>query len=96
MGIYPDTTYTVNRDGTLTRTVKAPGITRTVVYAPIVELEHRTDCYCCSCGDQPGSDPYCRNHGYAGERPCTVHGMPGDDPALESVQDHLQKKFARG
>lgn len=37
----------------------------------------RTNCFCCSCTDTGASDPYCRNHGFAGERPCEDHKMPG-------------------
>lgn len=35
----------------------------------------RDNCYCCSCGVNP--DPYCRNHGFAGMRPCVEHDQPG-------------------
>jgi len=41
------------------------------------ELAERTDCYCCSCGVREGSDAACRNHGFAAERPCETHNMPG-------------------
>jgi len=49
---------------------------RTVTATPWVECE-RTTCYCCSCGEREGSDPYCRNHGFAGERRCEKHRMRG-------------------
>lgn len=50
------------------RTVTATGWT----------VKERTDCFCCSCDeDRPGSDPACRNHGWAAERPCETHSMPG-------------------
>lgn len=40
-------------------------------------VKERTDCYCCSCGDHPGSDAACRNHGFAAQRPCDEHNLPG-------------------
>jgi hypothetical protein len=53
-----------------------PGIKRLQVWQLICEIEERTDCFCCSCGDG-GMDPACRNHGWAAERPCGLHDMPG-------------------
>jgi hypothetical protein len=52
----------------------------------------RTDqCYCCSCTDDNYLDPYCRSHGFAGERPCSLHHSPGgvdeDKWPLSSVQE---------
>lgn len=54
----------------------------------------RTDqCYCCSCTGEFGQylDPYCRLHGFAGERPCSEHHSPGgvdaDKWPLGSVQE---------
>jgi hypothetical protein len=49
---------------------------RTVIETPWVEVQ-RITCYCCSCGDREGSDPACRNHGFAAVRPCEEHGTPG-------------------
>lgn len=49
---------------------------RTVIETPWVQVQ-RITCFCCSCGDRPGSDPACRNHGFAGLRPCEEHGTPG-------------------
>lgn len=93
MGIYPDHTFKDNRDGTVTETWQTPGLTRTRVLSG-EWTETRTDCYCCSCPESGYSDPYCRNHGFAGERPCDVHNMPGvedDDGVMpESVQAHLR------
>lgn len=44
-------------------------------------LEARYNCYCCSCNSDGDhfitNDPACRNHGYAGKRPCELHGTPG-------------------
>ena len=39
-------------------------------------IKPATNCYCCSCGSQ-NDDPYCRNHGHAGMRPCETHGFAG-------------------
>lgn len=54
-----------------------PGLKRFKVYELICVFEERTDCYCCSCGDG-GHDAACRNHGWAGRRPCELHNMPGE------------------
>lgn len=98
MGIYPTTDVTDrvrNADGTETWTEvrREPGVvhTRTVVAQPW-ELKERSDCFCCSCDPDGGSqDPACRNHGFAAQRPCEVHDMPGQpwdgtDHMPESVQ----------
>lgn len=40
----------------------------------------RDDCFCCSCDYSDYgtvSDPYCRNHGWAGGRACEIHNMRG-------------------
>jgi hypothetical protein len=62
---------------------------RQVMVEPWREVQRLT-CFCCSCGDF-GADPACRNHGYAGTRPCEKHGTPGsvwdDDGTMpDSVQ----------
>lgn len=86
------TPETTNPDGsrTWTETWNEPGITRTRVVTAPAWTEDRTDCFCCSCSEFGNSDPYCRNHGFAGERPCETHNMPGtpdDDGVMpESVQ----------
>lgn len=74
------TPETTNPDGsrTWTETWNEPGITRTRVVNAPAWTEERTDCFCCSCSEFGNSDPYCRNHGFAGERPCEAHNMPGD------------------
>lgn len=83
MGVYENYTYgpvTKNDDGTetLQEFQHWPGHTnvRTITRTAWT-LHERTDCYCCSCGHREGSDPYCRNHGFAAERPCEVHKMAG-------------------
>lgn len=83
MGIYESYTtgpVAQNEDGTETfqEFQHWPGYTnvRTVTRTKWAEHE-RTDCYCCSCGHREGSDPYCRNHGFAGERACERHKLPG-------------------
>lgn len=85
MGIYP--THSIvskqtNPDGSQTwlETKTTPGLVqaRWVTAAPW-HVEARTNCYCCSCPDEGGQDPYCRNHGFAGTRPCEEHNMPGQE-----------------
>lgn len=50
---------------------------RTVTATRWEECE-RTNCYCCSCcDDRQGSDAACRNHGWAAQRPCEKHKLPG-------------------
>lgn len=49
---------------------------RCVVQTEWVEVQ-RITCFCCSCGEREGSDPACRNHGFAAVRPCEEHGTPG-------------------
>lgn len=68
-------------------------ITRTRVYRGAPQVE-RTNCFCCSCNDYGdgliSSDPGCRNHGFAGTRPCEEHNMPGqewDDFGIENDPD---------
>lgn len=55
----------------------------------------RTDCFCCSCSDWGGSDPYCRNHGFAAERPCEVHQMPGTPNEAGVMPESVQAERAR-
>lgn len=47
-------------------------------------------CFCCSCVDNY-RDPFCRNHGFMQERPCSEHHSPGglddDKYPLASVQE---------
>lgn len=76
MSIYPVEGLTKNPDGTLTETWHVPGLTRTRILNPGDWVEERTNCFCCSCDDY-SHDPYCRNHGFAGTRPCDTHKMPG-------------------
>lgn len=95
MGIYAWTTDEKQGD-LLVRSVDGGyGMTVTTVYQPILVIENRTTCYCCSCGDREGSDPYCRNHGWAGTRPCEQHGMSGkvDDDGVMPVS--VQQKRAK-
>lgn len=60
-----------------------------------------SECFCCSCGDRDreGSDPFCRNHGWAGERPCEKHGSPGkvdDDGKMPSSVEERIKEITNG
>jgi len=97
MGLYPRTDFSMNDQGQLVQTFDDfSGAVRTIIYVPIVEFVTRTDCFCCSCGDPEGSDPACRNHGFAAKRPCEEHGMPGsvwDDD--DTMPDSVQKERAR-
>lgn len=81
MGIYSSTRYEHSLNGAvLTEVYDAGyGMKVTRVWQLIVEIEDRETCYCCSCGEHPGHDPYCRNHGFAGTRKCEKHEMPGDE-----------------
>lgn len=93
MGLYPTTDFSKEGD-LLVRTYNDfSGAVRKTYYQPILEIEDRKTCYCCSCDDH--MDYFCRNHGGPfGSRPCEVHNMPGsgEDPdtgeefPLESVQ----------
>lgn len=61
--------------------------TRTVTATPWeVVITH---CFCCSCDDH-NPDPYCRNHGFAGERPCEEHNMPGSVDENGTMPDSVQ------
>lgn len=54
-------------------------------------------CYCCSCSDSDGfvyRDPYCRNHGHAGTRPCETHGSPGEKDEEGVMPISVEKKVA--
>lgn len=100
MGLYPKTSISNRKkhdDGseTWTETVWTPEMImrRAVRAEPFIE--ERTNCFCCSCGLNEFSDPFCRNHGFAGERPCEVHNMPGqvdeDGNMPASVQERRQQ-----
>ncbi len=89
MGVYPEYTFE-GLDGSQYRTppihldafvavVSEPGLQRRVTYTMTERAEIRDNCYCCSCGDREGSDAACRNHGFAGQRPCETHNMPGQE-----------------
>lgn len=107
MGIYPHEQWQrssrSNGDGTRTDTAIRTyndygGEVLIQVFECVAEIRVRTDCFCCSCGDRPGSDPACRNHGWAAKRPCEIHDMPGspwdddeDENMPESVQVYRQK-----
>lgn len=100
MGIYPtlkNVDFSQHPDGrwSWTEVESVPGLIRRrrVVAEPWVE--ERTNCFCCSC-DELSSDPACRNHGFAGTRPCEVHNMPGQPwdhsgEMPDSVQAHRVK-----
>lgn len=85
-------------DGTYrwTETRTDPGVVwaRTVT-ASDWKLVERTNCYCCSCGDYGSSDPYCRNHGFAGTRPCETHELPGSADEDGVMPDSVQTEQRR-
>lgn len=87
MGIYPKTDFTKEGD-LLVKTYNGfDGKIVKTYYQQILVIEERTNCYCCSCGDREGSDPYCRNHGYGyGERHCDVHDI-GDGIGYDPETD---------
>jgi hypothetical protein len=65
-----------------------PGVIklRTVYASAWAEVE-RNNCFCCSCpANNP--DPHCRNHGWAGRRPCEDHKLPG----TKYEQEHIDNK----
>lgn len=75
---------------------ETPGlIRRRMVIASSWETT-RTDCFCCSCDeDRPGSDPYCRNHGFVAMRPCESHSMPGQEDEDGVLPDSVQMENTR-
>lgn len=63
MGIYPKEEFQRHMNGTLTRIYDDfSGLVTTTVYVPILTIEARDNCYCCSCFEGH-TDAYCRNHG---------------------------------
>lgn len=79
MGIYPTVTnQPLPDDGLLVHTSTPEG-KRFQIYTLTHDIFIRENCYCCTCeNDYSGPDPFCRNHGWIGTRPCDIHGMPGD------------------
>ena len=106
MGLYPqhtteprDTSYA--REWTETRDCYGYKLQRKITATEWVEVE-RTDCYCCSCRDNgyggTVNDPYCRNHGWYGERPCEKHSMPGtpgEDGVIPDGVDTIWRRHGR-
>lgn len=58
---------------------------RRLIIAGPWQLEPRENCYCCTCryddffGTIQTQNPFCRNHGWEGTRPCIPHQMKGDE-----------------
>lgn len=96
MGIYPETSWKRHEaTNEAVYTYSVPGLTVTETYKLDSRIEERTDCFCCSCGDTP-DDPYCRNHGYYGKRPCELHQMPGSPiEDTNEMPDSVQVERAR-
>lgn len=99
MGIYPNrTTEPVNTTHAREWVERLDNYDGTIRERKVTATEwvvvSRDTCYCCSCSDNGYggaiNDPYCRNHGWYGERPCELHNMPGasgeDGLMPESVQ----------
>ena len=79
MGIYATQREELQRGNTvLVRTIDPGyGLEITEVWQLVATFENRKNCFCCSCGDREGTDVACRNHGWAAQRSCEKHGMPG-------------------
>lgn len=98
MGIYPDTETSKQGDILVTTYNDYSGVVITTYYQPILVVENRDNCFCCSCSEteygQEVTDPYCRNHGYAGMRPCEKHDMPGqeDDEGVMPVSVQIKRR----
>lgn len=98
MGFYPNRSYVHMPDGTVLETHTEPGLKKYRTLTPSEWIEERDDCYCCTCPRQgSGLDPYCRNHGWDGRRPCDMHSLPGQlDGSGEmplSVQAYRRTQF---
>lgn len=79
MGIYADERWEpFNNHRSVTYYRETPGLKEILVYELVLKVEEWEDCFCCSCGDRDGPDAACRNHGFAGRRPCDRHQMPGE------------------
>lgn len=77
-----------------TETFEEPGLSGTRIVAAGDWVLTRTDCFCCSCPESGSSDPYCRNHGFAGERPCETHNLPGSPADERDMPDSVQARRA--
>ena len=98
MGIYPEVVWEKVDEFHVKRTTTLPGVVKTETYALVASITVRDDCFCCSCGDS--QDPYCRNHGFYGKRPCEEHKMSGSpiedtDEMPESVQAERARQEGR-
>lgn len=76
MGIYPDERWERKSETEWVRVVTTPGLEVRETFQRTLRIENRDNCFCCSCPEY-GTDVYCRNHGWAGTRPCEDHNMPG-------------------
>lgn len=78
MGFYPQESYD-HRSRSIIKTVSQPGLEVVYIFELVATIENRTNCYCCSCPDDPypKNDINCRNHGWYGTKPCAVHQMDG-------------------
>lgn len=77
MGLYPHVDFTEEGDLLVKTEDHMTGLVTKTYYQQVLKIEERTDCFCCSCPNGYSDDPACRNHGFAGKRPCLTHNMPG-------------------
>lgn len=95
MGVYANITtsgHTRHADGTetWTETRTTPGLTHTREVTASKWHEERDNCFCCSCPEHAYADPFCRNHGFAGSRPCEEHSMPGTPDEFGNMPRSVQ------
>lgn len=72
---------------TLTVKRTTPEGTSTEIFVFVSREFKRETCFCCTCPDQGNTDPYCRNHGWVGERTCEEHKISGDDFVYDPVTE---------
>lgn len=106
MGIYPEITYEAfglqnqGPDGEpllsctrfIVRRIETPGLVVWQWAELVNQSEQRDNCFCCSCPEDVGADPYCRNHGWIGTRPCEEHKMEGQATEEGEMPLSVQKK----
>lgn len=98
MGIYPSKrTVPGDTQGIQqwVEVIESPGVTYQRTITASAWVEHRTDCYCCSCPDDEVADVYCRNHGLRGQRPCEEHNTSGIADPGGVMPSSVQTELAR-
>lgn len=100
MGIYPTTEvkdHIRNSDGSESWTEvynDYSGIIRTRTVHAEPYTEERKNCFCCSCSAND-IDPYCRQHGCDGMRPCEQHRQPGEVNDQDEMPTSVQSERRR-